>query len=108
MEESWHVTKHLIGDKLKHLVSTKGLDDIVREEGAVITLRGRKVGAYRDSCGNLHLVKPVCTHLGCDLVFNNGDRQWDCPCHGSRFDVDGQVVHGPACHPLEKMEKLDW
>ena len=107
LEENWHVTKHMIGDKIKHLVSTKGLDDIGRDEGAVITLRGRKVGAYRDSSGNLHLVKPICTHLACDLVFNNGDRRWDCPCHGSRFDVDGQVIHGPACHPLEKL-KLDW
>lgn len=108
MEENWHVTKHMIGDKLKHLVSSKGLDDIGREEGAVITIRGRKVGAYRDGNGALHLVKPVCTHLQCDLVFNNGDRRWDCPCHGSRFDVDGSVIHGPACHPLEKVEKLDW
>jgi len=108
LEENWHVTKHMIGDKVKHLLSTKSVDDLGREEGAVITHRGHKVGAYRDASGNLHLVKPICTHMLCDLVFNKGDKRWDCPCHGSRFDVDGKIISGPAVYPLEKLEKMDW
>jgi Rieske Fe-S protein len=47
-------------------------------------------------------VAPVCTHLGCQVNFNAAERSWDCPCHGSRFAVDGSVLHGPAVHRLER------
>jgi Rieske Fe-S protein len=43
----------------------------------------------------------VCTHLGCQVNFNQAERSWDCPCHGSRYDVDGSVLQGPAVHRLE-------
>jgi Rieske Fe-S protein len=49
----------------------------------------------------LHGVSLRCTHLGCLLRFNSAERSWDCPCHGSRFDVDGNVLEGPATKPLE-------
>jgi nitrite reductase/ring-hydroxylating ferredoxin subunit len=61
-----------------------------------------KAGAYRDEDGVLHAVSLRCTHLGCLLHFNGAERSWDCPCHGSRFDVDGAVLEGPAVHPLER------
>jgi glycine/D-amino acid oxidase-like deaminating enzyme/nitrite reductase/ring-hydroxylating ferredoxin subunit len=61
---------------------------------------GRK-GVYRDDRGVLHAVSLRCTHLGCLLRFNAAERSWDCPCHGSRFDVDGRVLEGPAVRPLE-------
>jgi glycine/D-amino acid oxidase-like deaminating enzyme/nitrite reductase/ring-hydroxylating ferredoxin subunit len=60
-----------------------------------------KSGGYRDHEGVLHGVSLRCTHLGCLLRFNGAERSWDCPCHGSRFDVDGAVLEGPAVHPLE-------
>ncbi|MDQ6607348.1 MAG: FAD-dependent oxidoreductase [Actinomycetota bacterium] len=60
-----------------------------------------KSGAYRDDDGVLHGVSLRCTHLGCLLRFNGAERSWDCPCHGSRFDVDGAVLEGPAIRPLE-------
>jgi Rieske Fe-S protein len=63
-----------------------------------------KSGAYRDEGGKLHGVSLRCTHLGCLLRFNGAERSWDCPCHGSRFDVDGAVLEGPAVHPLETRE----
>jgi glycine/D-amino acid oxidase-like deaminating enzyme/nitrite reductase/ring-hydroxylating ferredoxin subunit len=61
-----------------------------------------KTGAYRDEAGKLYAVSLRCTHLGCLLRFNAAERSWDCPCHGSRFDVDGAVLEGPAVSPLER------
>jgi Rieske Fe-S protein len=52
----------------------------------------------------VHAVSVRCTHLGCDVRFNFAERSWDCPCHGSRFDVDGAVLEGPAVDPLERRD----
>ena len=59
---------------------------------------GRK-GVYRDEAGGLHAVSLRCTHLGCLLRFNSAETSWDCPCHGSRFDVDGARARGPRGRP---------
>jgi glycine/D-amino acid oxidase-like deaminating enzyme/nitrite reductase/ring-hydroxylating ferredoxin subunit len=71
-----------------------------RGEGGIVSVGGRRAAAFRDEEGTLHAVSAVCTHLGCQVEFNPAERTWDCPCHGSRFGVDGQVVHGPAVADL--------
>jgi glycine/D-amino acid oxidase-like deaminating enzyme/nitrite reductase/ring-hydroxylating ferredoxin subunit len=63
-----------------------------------------KTGVFRADDGSLHAVSLRCTHLGCLLRFNGAERSWDCPCHGSRFDVDGAVLEGPATSPLERKQ----
>ncbi|HEX6347349.1 FAD-dependent oxidoreductase [Umezawaea sp.] len=63
-----------------------------------------KTGVYRDRAGRLHGVSLRCTHLGCLVAFNAAETTWDCPCHGSRFDVDGAVLEGPATQPLPRRE----
>ncbi len=69
--------------------------------GKVLTLEGRKVGAYKDTDGTIYTVNPVCTHLGCPLEWNADEGSWDCPCHGSRYDYTGRLLSGPAIEPLE-------
>ncbi len=73
-------------------------------EGDVFDLEDGKVGCYRDEDDAIHAVTAVCTHMGCILAFNNAERSWDCPCHGSRFDADGNVLHGPAISPLKPVD----
>ena len=63
-------------------------------------LHGEAVAGYRDENGVLHAVSPTCTHLACRVNFNSAERSWDCPCHGSRFAVDGAVLEGPAADDL--------
>jgi glycine/D-amino acid oxidase-like deaminating enzyme/nitrite reductase/ring-hydroxylating ferredoxin subunit len=109
MEEGWHTTKHLIGDKIKAHSTDKDIQSLKNGEGGIVRSKeGKVVGAYRDDEGKLHVVKPICTHMGCNVLFNTGDKIWDCACHGSQFDIDGNVIHGPACKNLERLKELEW
>ncbi len=63
---------------------------------AIVASRGKRAGAYRDSEGQVHLVSLKCPHLGCELSWNQSDKTWDCPCHGSRFSYTGECVSNPA------------
>ena len=74
--------------------------DIARGDGAILREGLSTLAIYRDPAGDLHEVSAVCTHLGCLVQWNGGEKSWDCPCHGSRFSVDGAVLHGPARSPL--------
>ena len=70
-------------------------------EAAVVSDKGGTWATHRDEDGTLHCVSAVCTHMGCLVAFNDVERTWECPCHGSRFGVDGQVLQGPATAPLQ-------
>ena len=71
-------------------------------EGRIVNIDGKRYGAFRNYDGNLHIVDITCTHLGCELRFNSAENTWDCPCHGSRFDYEGNILNGPALKPLKK------
>jgi Rieske Fe-S protein len=60
----------------------------------------KKIAAYRDDHGAVSLRSAACTHIGCHLHFNSFESCWDCPCHGSIFDTDGQPLNAPAITPL--------
>ncbi|WP_071396170.1 FAD-dependent oxidoreductase [Bacillus tuaregi] len=96
------VAGHLLKGKLQYLPTNPS--DLVHDEGAPIMYNGERAGAYRDINGHLHIVDTTCTHLGCECEWNHGDRTWDCPCHGSRFSYDGEVVEGPANKPLRRIQ----
>jgi glycine/D-amino acid oxidase-like deaminating enzyme/nitrite reductase/ring-hydroxylating ferredoxin subunit len=79
------------------------VDDVARiapGAGGVIIRGDEKIAVWRDDNGDLHALSASCTHKGCTVTWNNADRTWDCPCHGSMFETDGTVIHGPAREPL--------
>jgi glycine/D-amino acid oxidase-like deaminating enzyme/nitrite reductase/ring-hydroxylating ferredoxin subunit len=77
-------------------------------EGAVVRAGLRKLAVYRDDEGSLHCRSATCPHLGCVVHWNQLDRTWDCPCHGSRFSADGSVLHGPAVSGLAAVAEDEW
>jgi glycine/D-amino acid oxidase-like deaminating enzyme/nitrite reductase/ring-hydroxylating ferredoxin subunit len=92
---------HLVGDRLK-ASPRRSVEDLQPGEGAVVRHGPRFVAASRDDDGELHVVSPRCTHLGCYVTWNTAERSWDCPCHASRFDRDGRVLEGPATKDLPR------
>ena len=79
-------------------------DDIAPGQGAIISRGLKKIAAFRDEQGTLHERSATCTHVGCVVSWNAEERSWDCPCHGSRFSIDGRVLNGPASSPLAEAE----
>ncbi|KGK87802.1 (2Fe-2S)-binding protein [Desulfosporosinus sp. HMP52] len=70
-------------------------------EAIVADVKGHRAGVYKDSENQLHIVDSTCTHMGCEVQWNDAEHSWDCPCHGSRFTIDGKIVEGPAMKELE-------
>jgi glycine/D-amino acid oxidase-like deaminating enzyme/nitrite reductase/ring-hydroxylating ferredoxin subunit len=77
-------------------------------EGALIRSGLKKFAVYRDEDGALHCHSAKCPHLGCVVQWNGVEKTWDCPCHGSRFNAYGSVLHGPAVSALASVEEQDW
>jgi Rieske Fe-S protein len=78
----------------------RSVEEIRKEHGAVIREGLKKIAVYRDPKGKLHRHSAVCTHLQCIVHWNDVEKSWDCPCHGSRFDPLGKVLMGPAIDDL--------
>jgi glycine/D-amino acid oxidase-like deaminating enzyme/nitrite reductase/ring-hydroxylating ferredoxin subunit len=96
-----HDAKRLLGDRLKRGQTTDLATALPAGAGAVFEISGEKVAVHRDEQGATHATSAVCTHLGCIVGWNDAEKTWDCPCHGSRFGIDGTVLQGPAVAPLE-------
>lgn len=80
------------------------LDDIKPGEGAVRRIDGKARAIYKDEDGNIRMFSASCTHLKCPVEYNAVEHTFDCQCHGSRFSLTGDVIDGPAQHPLEPVE----
>lgn len=77
-------------------------NQIQNGEGKIVEVNGQKIGIYKNNEGEIYKVNPVCKHLGCELSWNNLDKTWDCPCHGSRYDFKGNLIYGPSVKNLDK------
>ncbi len=98
LKENLSVATHLAGGYLCR--KPKSYDALDPGHAAIMKVDGDNVAAFKDERGKVHAVSAVCTHMGCLVGWNATDRTWDCPCHGSRFALSGEVIHGPATKPL--------
>ncbi|MDQ3877796.1 MAG: FAD-dependent oxidoreductase [Actinomycetota bacterium] len=99
--ENSKVAAHWFGDRVKH-PQHGSFEKLAPGQAAVEGAGVGQVAGYRDGDGRLHTVSAVCPHLGCIVTWNGAEKSWDCPCHGSRFDYEGRLLHGPAVDDLEK------
>jgi glycine/D-amino acid oxidase-like deaminating enzyme/nitrite reductase/ring-hydroxylating ferredoxin subunit len=98
-----NVASRFVKGRVQRLIAPS-VEDLDLGEGGLVRANRMTVAAYRSPRGDVHGVSPNCTHLGCTIRWNHAEKSWDCPCHGSRFDVDGTVLNGPATRPLEQIE----
>lgn len=88
-------------------VSARSVEHLAPGSGGLVEVDGHVVAAHRRPDGTIEAVSATCTHLGCTVHWNSAEASWDCPCHGSRFDVDGTVLAAPAVEPLEPVQVDD-
>lgn len=96
--ENVNVAKNLISGKV---ASVPENIDISPGEGKIVDINGQRCGVFRDANDKLHVVDTTCTHMGCELQWNSAELSWDCPCHGSRFTYEGEIIEGPALKKLK-------
>ncbi|RZJ86366.1 MAG: FAD-dependent oxidoreductase [Chryseobacterium sp.] len=106
LDEVFNASVHFVKDKFS-ADKIEELSEIKNGEGKIVKHEGKTFAAYRDAKSELHLLSPVCPHTGCNVAWNPSEISWDCPCHGSRFDIDGKLLNGPALSDLKKINSED-
>jgi glycine/D-amino acid oxidase-like deaminating enzyme/nitrite reductase/ring-hydroxylating ferredoxin subunit len=107
VKEAADVVGHFIGDRFSR-EKLEELADMAPGEAKIVKYEEHSIALYKDEHGQLHAVSPACTHIKCTVSWNASEKSWDCPCHGSRFSYDGEVLTAPARKDLEiiKMAKI--
>ncbi|HEX8143305.1 MAG TPA: FAD-dependent oxidoreductase [Pyrinomonadaceae bacterium] len=103
VKENLNVAKEFMADRIS-TPEIEDLDKLPEGGGEVLKWKGERLALYKDEAGTIHACSPVCTHMGCIVHWNSAERSWDCPCHGSRFNYDGEVIQGPANEDLKKVD----
>ncbi|MCI1858504.1 MAG: FAD-dependent oxidoreductase [Sporolactobacillus sp.] len=99
--ENSKIAGHFIKGKIDK--GSRSIADLGNSQGAIVSLDGKRAAVYRDADGTLTILDATCPHLGCGVNWNQGERTWDCPCHGSRFRATGEVIAGPAQQALRRI-----
>lgn len=102
-EENKTVAQHLMKNYLSS-AQLQRLEDVDLGEGRIVEIDGEKLAVHRNQQGTLSVLSPECPHMKCMVSWNAADTTWDCPCHGSRFTIHGDVIEGPAYQPLARRE----
>lgn len=103
LKENADIAYHFVADRFS-FKDTDSLKRLRPGTGKLVEVDGQKIAAYRDDDGGIHVLSPVCTHAACIVNWNSEEKTWDCPCHGARYDIDGNVLTGPATRNLTKIE----
>lgn len=80
----------------RFLINSMDIKNLKNESATIVSHNTNNIGVYLDNLDKYHCIKPYCTHLGCSLSFNDEDKTWECKCHGSRYNIYGEVIEGPA------------
>ena len=102
VKEAADVVSRFIGDRFNK-EKIESLSEILPGEGKLVKYEGESIALFKDEQGLLYAVNPACTHINCTVAWNIAERSWDCPCHGSRFSVEGEMLTGPARKNLERI-----
>ena len=106
VKENADVVAQFVGKRLgAHKI--EGLAEIAPGEGRLVKYEGSTLAVYKDETGKVYALNPVCTHAKCVVDWNRAEKSWDCPCHGARYNLNGEVLTGPAHRGLEKVEIED-
>ena len=101
IKENINVAKQYIKN-LPGKAEADSFDEISLGQGKVVEVDDEKWAVFKDETGQVHCQSAVCTHMDCIVDWNDAEKSWDCPCHGSRFKATGEVIEGPAFSPLDK------
>ncbi len=104
LERQAQVAKTFVEERLAR---PGDLEKIPPGKAGLADVNGHKAAVYKEQSGRVHAVAPRCMHMGCYVSWNDGERTWDCPCHGSRYTEDGAVFHGPAVYDLKDLTKKE-
>jgi glycine/D-amino acid oxidase-like deaminating enzyme/nitrite reductase/ring-hydroxylating ferredoxin subunit len=100
-QQNLEVAREFVGARLP---GGPDVTEIPPNQGAVVSRGLEKVAVFRRPDGTLQALSARCTHMGCIVGFNDAEQSWDCACHGSRFDLQGRVIEGPAGTDLAAVE----
>ena len=99
VKQAGDIVKHFVGDRMTDAIP----ESIAPGEGKIVNTPNGNIAMYKAEDGTVSTLSPACTHMGCFVLWNPAEKSWDCPCHGSRFTANGQVIHGPAIRDLEEI-----
>ncbi|TSD66440.1 FAD-dependent oxidoreductase [Inquilinus sp. KBS0705] len=102
VKENADVAYRYVADRI-HIHESDSLKSLQPGTGNVVEVDGKKVAAYRNEQGEVFALSPVCTHAGCIVKWNGEEKSWDCPCHGARYDIHGNVLTGPTVRSLSSI-----
>ena len=102
VKENADVAYHFVADRFG-IPETDSVNRLHPGTGKVVELDGENIAVYKDDAGEIHALSPVCTHAGCIVNFNAAEGTWDCPCHGGRYAINGDVITGPPTKALKQI-----
>ncbi len=101
VKENLNATKHFVVDRFTG-ESIKSLEEVPPGKGRLVKYNGKQWAIYRDESNAVHVLSPICTHMGCHVQWNEAEKTWDCPCHGGRYSALGERLYGPPAKDLDQ------